>query len=492
MASSRRRGSRSDPFDEPEYSYLNPSNKTPRYLNGDGDDEAAPAPGGSSPRHSTAPRGGPDEHLHSDSHSARDDAPQPPPPLHERGRTAKPQMKRRISRSADVGGDRGRSRDEPASWADRPPRHRSEQRRRHDTWDDRDDERDRQCEPTRHRASRHPPPSAMPRNLGGVGDSRPRPRRRFDDDDDDVIRSPRADGRRSRRGSVDDRRPRRRSLYGDDGSDDDDDDAFSPHRRRHAHRDDGRRRSHAHDHDDDNHHRRSHRDDDDDDDDHHHRRRSHRDDDDDFDHPHRRHTHRHDEADDDHHRHRRRSHMDDDDDDFDRPRRRHTHHHHHDDDDDDLGRPRRRHSHHHRDDDDSRRRHRRSHARSSSADGYRSRHEREERGRGRDRDSNDKEKEKREKDRASSRARSILGKVLWSAALQAGFGAAMDMRQKPGPWMGEKGARVASAAVTSGLVDSFFENKKPDRKGGLRHQAAKMGFTEALGLAASKAASRGA
>jgi hypothetical protein len=64
----------------------------------------------------------------------------------------------------------------------------------------------------------------------------------------------------------------------------------------------------------------------------------------------------------------------------------------------------------------------------------------------------------------------------------------MDMREKPGPWMGEKGARVASAAVTSGLVDSFFQSKKPDRKGGLRYQAAKVGFSEALGMAASRAA----
>lgn len=44
------------------------------------------------------------------------------------------------------------------------------------------------------------------------------------------------------------------------------------------------------------------------------------------------------------------------------------------------------------------------------------------------------------------------------AALQAGGMAAMSMRSQPGAWKGEKGARVATAALGAMAMDAF--NKK--------------------------------
>ncbi|KAM0325054.1 hypothetical protein ACHAQA_007591 [Verticillium albo-atrum] len=57
-------------------------------------------------------------------------------------------------------------------------------------------------------------------------------------------------------------------------------------------------------------------------------------------------------------------------------------------------------------------------------------------------------------------------------ALQAGAQAAYKLRDDPSPWMGEKGVRVATAALGAGLVDGFVGSKRSGlKKGGMRHQA---------------------
>ncbi|KAH6688951.1 hypothetical protein F5X68DRAFT_260542 [Plectosphaerella plurivora] len=57
-------------------------------------------------------------------------------------------------------------------------------------------------------------------------------------------------------------------------------------------------------------------------------------------------------------------------------------------------------------------------------------------------------------------------------ALQAGAQAAYKLRNDPSPWVGEKGVRVASAALGAGIVDGIVGNKHSKmRKGGMRHQA---------------------
>lgn len=357
-------------------------------------------------------------------------------------------MRRRISRSVEDAGRYGRGRSSTqdpfyGSQRDRP-RHQSEQRhrRRRDSWDrdwDRDWDRGRDDDPRESVAGRrssrssHPPLSAMSPRLGGG-------RRR---DDDDWSRPPRSPWRSPRPDKDASGSPR----FGSGFRQRDDPSAG-----------DGRHRRHS----------RSHYDDDDDDDE-----------EEDFERPRRRHTHAHIHGRD----------GDDDHDHEDRPRRRHSHSHH----DDDFDRPRRRDSHHRRrhhddndddDDPDDRPRRRSTHPRSSSADRYRPR---------RDRERDEKQGRKEEQDAEDEmhhHKKNLLKSILWGAAFQAGLGAALDMRSKPGPWLGAKGAKVATTAAATGLVDTFFNVKKPDRKGGIRHQAAKAGLTEGLGFAVQKAASR--
>lgn len=57
-------------------------------------------------------------------------------------------------------------------------------------------------------------------------------------------------------------------------------------------------------------------------------------------------------------------------------------------------------------------------------------------------------------------------------ALQAGAQAAYKLRDDPSPWVGEKGVRVASAALGAGIVDGIVGSRHPKmRRGGMRHQA---------------------
>ncbi|KAK1950844.1 hypothetical protein LY78DRAFT_493832 [Colletotrichum sublineola] len=73
------------------------------------------------------------------------------------------------------------------------------------------------------------------------------------------------------------------------------------------------------------------------------------------------------------------------------------------------------------------------------------------------------------------RARSAVGYAALGEAAQTAFRvgsqAAMQMRSEPGPWIGEKGTRVATAALGAALVDTFVGHKATGMKGGMRHQA---------------------
>ncbi|KAK0708048.1 hypothetical protein B0H67DRAFT_648158 [Lasiosphaeris hirsuta] len=53
-----------------------------------------------------------------------------------------------------------------------------------------------------------------------------------------------------------------------------------------------------------------------------------------------------------------------------------------------------------------------------------------------------------------------------AAALQAGGLAAIQMRSQPGGWKGEKGARVASAALGAAAIDAFSKKDKGGLGGG--------------------------
>ncbi|KAK1998140.1 hypothetical protein LX36DRAFT_656816 [Colletotrichum falcatum] len=73
------------------------------------------------------------------------------------------------------------------------------------------------------------------------------------------------------------------------------------------------------------------------------------------------------------------------------------------------------------------------------------------------------------------RAKSAVGYAALGEAAQTAFRvgsqAAMQMRDEPGPWIGEKGTRVATAALGAALVDTFVGHKATGIRGGMRHQA---------------------
>ncbi|OLN86118.1 hypothetical protein CCHL11_05183 [Colletotrichum chlorophyti] len=73
------------------------------------------------------------------------------------------------------------------------------------------------------------------------------------------------------------------------------------------------------------------------------------------------------------------------------------------------------------------------------------------------------------------RAKSAVGYAALGEAAQTAFRvgsqAAYQMRKEPGPWIGEKGTRVATAALGAALVDTFVGHKASNMKGGMRHQA---------------------
>jgi hypothetical protein len=71
------------------------------------------------------------------------------------------------------------------------------------------------------------------------------------------------------------------------------------------------------------------------------------------------------------------------------------------------------------------------------------------------------------------------------AALTTGAQAAMRSRDDPSPWLGPKGAKVATAALGAAFVDGFVGKKHP---GGARHNIMSQGIDMAAAYAAKGAA----
>ncbi|KAK4223114.1 hypothetical protein QBC38DRAFT_488358 [Podospora fimiseda] len=66
--------------------------------------------------------------------------------------------------------------------------------------------------------------------------------------------------------------------------------------------------------------------------------------------------------------------------------------------------------------------------------------------------------------RAPSRSRSRVDKGL-KAAAQAGAIEAFRVRKEPGGWIGPKGSRVATAAISAGVIGAAAEKRNQDRDG---------------------------
>lgn len=64
--------------------------------------------------------------------------------------------------------------------------------------------------------------------------------------------------------------------------------------------------------------------------------------------------------------------------------------------------------------------------------------------------------------------------------LQTGAMAAVKMHGEEGDWIGMKGAKVISTALSAAAVDTFMERKKPHMSGGMRHSAVKQAAQVAL------------
>ncbi|KAK4450030.1 hypothetical protein QBC34DRAFT_80303 [Podospora aff. communis PSN243] len=75
-------------------------------------------------------------------------------------------------------------------------------------------------------------------------------------------------------------------------------------------------------------------------------------------------------------------------------------------------------------------------------------------------------------------------------ALEAGAVAALKLRDDPSPWLGTKGAKVVTAALSAAAVDTFMERRHPDRKGGLRHTVMKQGMQVVIGNLVKKPAAQ--
>ncbi|KAH6983836.1 hypothetical protein EDB80DRAFT_691654 [Ilyonectria destructans] len=69
-------------------------------------------------------------------------------------------------------------------------------------------------------------------------------------------------------------------------------------------------------------------------------------------------------------------------------------------------------------------------------------------------------------------------------ALTAGAQAAIKSRNDPSPWLGPKGAKIATTALGAALVDGFIGKKHPNS---VRENIAKHGVSLASGIAASSA-----
>ncbi|EFX03634.1 hypothetical protein CMQ_562 [Grosmannia clavigera kw1407] len=69
-------------------------------------------------------------------------------------------------------------------------------------------------------------------------------------------------------------------------------------------------------------------------------------------------------------------------------------------------------------------------------------------------------------------------------ALRAGTLAALDCHDSPGDWLGDKGTRVATAALKAAIVDTYMEHRHPQKVNGIRHtamrHAAEYAITNAL------------
>lgn len=87
--------------------------------------------------------------------------------------------------------------------------------------------------------------------------------------------------------------------------------------------------------------------------------------------------------------------------------------------------------------------------------------------------------------RSSQSSSPISDPKVWMGAarcaVQAGAVAAMKVRGDPGPWVGPKGASVASAALGAAVVDTLVEHQVPDVKGGMRHAMVRVAAQSALG-----------
>lgn len=85
----------------------------------------------------------------------------------------------------------------------------------------------------------------------------------------------------------------------------------------------------------------------------------------------------------------------------------------------------------------------------------------------------------------NGRSDSAFGDIPWSAAarcaLEAGTMAALKSYDKPGAWIGTKGAQIATAAVGAALVDGYIANKNPGIRGGKRHAVLRQVTNAALG-----------
>ncbi|KAK4235812.1 hypothetical protein C8A03DRAFT_46105 [Achaetomium macrosporum] len=67
--------------------------------------------------------------------------------------------------------------------------------------------------------------------------------------------------------------------------------------------------------------------------------------------------------------------------------------------------------------------------------------------------------------RASSRSRSRWERGVQAAA-EAAAVEAFRLRHEPGPWKGEKGQRIATAAISAGVIGAATETRKQEGKGG--------------------------
>ncbi|KAK3390973.1 hypothetical protein B0H63DRAFT_520173 [Podospora didyma] len=84
------------------------------------------------------------------------------------------------------------------------------------------------------------------------------------------------------------------------------------------------------------------------------------------------------------------------------------------------------------------------------------------------------------------------GHEIWMGAarvaMEAGAMAALKMRDDDSPWIGTKGAKVVAAALGAAGVETFMEQRHPDRKGGIRHTVMRQATPMLLSLALRPAA----